>query len=113
MGITKLNKNAKVDWGFNTEGFEFKKIGELEEGKVYPLRGCFTTPDKGYGVGAVLITDSCLVNIPNRYVDDVKYMMNDSECIDEIKTSRAGFKYSTYLSEKYKRTGYSIEFLNI
>lgn len=113
MGITNFNKGSKIDWGFNTEDLEFKKISELEIEKVYPLKGCFITPDSGYGLGAVLIIDDALVNIPQRYVDTVKDIMADDETVADIKAGKCGFKYTTFISEKHKRTGYSIEFVDL
>lgn len=112
MGISKFNKGSKIDWKVNTEGWDFKKLSELVAGQEYPLKGCFTTPDTGYGVGAVLISDGFLVNIPARYVEDVKAIMSDAETIECIIAGKCAFKYDTFISEKYKRTGYSVEFID-
>ena len=113
MGITNFNRGSKIDWGFKTEGLEFKKLSEIEVEKVYTLKGCFITPDNGYGLGAVLIIEDALINIPQRYVDDVKGIMADEETVDDIKAGKCGFKYTTFISEKHKRTGYSVEFVEL
>lgn len=113
MGISNFNKGSKIDWGFETEGLEFKKLADLKADKVYTLKGCFITPDNGYGLGAVLIIEDALVNIPQRYVDTVKDIMSDEETVADIKAGKCGFKYTTFISEKHKRTGYSVEFVEL
>lgn len=112
MAITKFNTNI-INWGIETDGFPFKKLNELEEGKVYVLRGCFTTPDNGYGMGAVLIIDDALINVPQRYVELVQEIRNDPEVIDQIKAGKAGFRYSVFQSAKYKNKGYGIDLLDL
>lgn len=111
MSLSKFNKSFnKVEWGIDTKSLPFKKCSELEIGKEYPLRGCFVTPDRGYGLGAVLITDGYLVNIPNRHVDDIKSICEDAEAVEQIKSGHAGFVVGTFESKQFHRTGYSIEF---
>ena len=69
MGISKFNKGNKINWGIDTKSLPFKKTSEVELNKTYDLKGCFITPDKGFGKGAVLISDRFLLNIPARYAD--------------------------------------------
>lgn len=113
MAIKNFNKGKSIDWNYKTEGFEFKNASELEVGKVYPIHGCFTTPDSGYGVGGIIILDDCLMNVPASYVDTVKDIMADEETVEEIKAGKAGVKIDTYVSKKFKRTGYSLEFVEL
>lgn len=112
MAITKHNSSV-INWGIETEGMPFKKLSELEEGKVYTLRGCFATPDNGYGPGAVLITDDALINVPQRYVDLVQTIRNDPDDIEQIKEGKAGFRYSVFQSQKYKNKGYGIDLVDL
>lgn len=114
MGIAnRFNKGNKIDWNYETEGFEFKSPSEMELDKVYPMHGVFTTPDSGYGVGGVIICDDCLLNVPQSYVDTVKEILADQEAIEQIKAGKLGFKVGTYQSRKFKRTGYSVEFVDM
>lgn len=113
MAITKFNKAAGVDWNFKTEGFEFKKASEMELNKIYPIHGVFTTPDKGYGVGGVVILDDCLLNAPASDVDTIKAILIDEETVAEIKEGKCGVKVYTYQSKKFKRTGYGLEFVTL
>lgn len=113
MSITKFNRNNSIDWNYETKDFEFKKASEMKLDTVYPIHGVFTTPDNGYGVGAVIILDDCLLNAPQHEVDTTKAVMADPETVEEIKAGKCGIKISTYTSKKFKRTGYSIEFVEI
>ena len=110
MGISKFNKGSKIDWGIDTKSMTFKKTSEVELNKTYELKGCFITPDRGYGEGAVLISDGFLLNIPARYIDTINDIISDSEAVEEIKSGKCGFIVTSFISEKFKRTGYSIEF---
>ena len=112
MGISKFNKNNKIEWGVDTKSLPFKKTSEIELNKTYDLKGCFITPDKGFGKGAVLISDGFLLNIPARYVDDINNIVADAETVEDIKAGKCGFIVTSFISEKFKRTGYSIEFVD-
>ena len=112
MGISKFNKGNKIDWGIDTKSLPFKKTSEVELNKTYDLKGCFITFDRGFGDGAVLITDDFLLNIPGRYVDNINNIMSDPETVEDIKAGKCGFIVTSFISEKFKRTGYSIEFVD-
>ena len=88
MGISKFNKGNKIDWGIDTKSLPFKKTSEVELNKTYDLKGCFITPDRGFGGGAVLITDDFLLNIPGRYIDNINNIMSDPETVEDIKAGK-------------------------
>ena len=112
MGISKFNKGNKINWGIDTKSLPFKKTSEVELNKIYDLKGCFITPDRGFGKGAVLISDGFLLNIPARYVDCINNIVADAETVEDIKAGKCGFIVTSFISEKFKRTGYSIEFVD-
>lgn len=114
MGLAdRFNKGNKIDWGFDTEGFEFKSPSDMELDKVYNMHGCFITPDSGYGKGGVIICDTFLMNVPASYVDTVLEILATPEAVEQIKAGKLGFKVGTYQSKKFKRTGYSLEFIDL
>lgn len=113
MGLGKHNKGTGVNWGIETKGWEFKKISELEPNKDYILKGCFITPDRGYGEGAVLISDGFLVNISARYIDTVLDIQRDQEAVQEIKEGRGRFHYYKYKSERYHNEANMVEFKTV
>ena len=38
--------------------------------------------------------------------------MSDNETVEDIKAGKCGFIVTSFISEKFKRTGYSIEFVD-
>ena len=113
MGVMSKYKKRKIEWGVNTEGFEYRKPSEMPQNKTILLRGCFITPDRGYGKGAVLITDKDLLSIPERYVGMVSDFLNDEETISAIKAGKVGFIITEFVSETHKRKGYRVDFIDI
>lgn len=114
MGLLEKNKKFNsVDWNVNTDGWEFKKAKECAIDTQIPIHGCFITPDKGYGEGAVIIAEGYLINLPARYVDTVKDILSDEESIADIKSGNFGIVISTFTSKQYKKTGYAVEFVKI
>lgn len=114
MGLLdKHKKFNSVDWEVNTDGWEYKKASECSLETNIPIHGCFITADKGYGLGAVVIADGYLINLPNRYVDTIHDILVDEESIADIKSGNFGIKITTFTSKQYKRTGYSVEFVKI
>lgn len=109
MKITELNHKG-IDWNINTEDMEFRKCSEIPLDTPLQLRGVFITPDNGYGRGAVAILDEMLVNLPQRYVETVDKIRNDSEMIEEIKSGKVSITISTFTSKKYKKIGYDVTF---
>lgn len=110
--LKKFNRNV-INWEINTESFPYIKLKDLEEGKDYPLRGCFTSPDNGYGEGAVLITDSAMINIPQRYVSLVNEIREDPEAVEQIKAGKAAFHYVSFQPKDHKNKGYRIVLVDV
>ena len=81
MKITNLNYKGGIDWGIDTKNMDFYKCGEMPQRKKLIVHGFFTTPDKGYGRGAVAILDDVLLNLPQRYVETVDKILSDDEMI--------------------------------
>lgn len=110
--MSKYNGNTKIEWGINTEDFEYKKLSELDHGVKYPARGCFITRDAGYGKGAVIITDTFYASLPERYVPVISRIMQDEEAVAEMKAGKVFFTVSSFVSDKHNRVGYRIDFVD-
>ena len=113
MKITDLNYKGGIDWGIDTKEMDFAKCGEMEQETPLKVYGFFTTPDNGYGRGAVAILDDVLLNLPQRYVETVDTILSDDEMIEEIKEGRVAIKISTFTSKKYKKVGYDVTFVEV
>lgn len=110
--MSKYNGNSKIEWGVNTDGFEYKKLSTLDQDKTYLMRGCFITRDAGFGKGAVIVTDDCFVSLPERYVPVVGNIMQDNEAVTAIKAGKVSFKVSEFISEQHGRKGYRVDFID-
>lgn len=113
MGLAdRFNKGKRIDWKVDTKDYPFKKTSELELGKAYDFKGCYVSKDNGYGEGGVIISDHIMVNTPASFVETIKEIMADESAIADIVAGKLAFKVDTYVSEKYKRTGYRIVLLD-
>lgn len=113
MKITDLNYKGGVDWGIDTTDMDFKKCAEMPLETELKVHGFFTTPDNGYGRGAVAILDDLLLNLPQRYVEMVDTILSDDEMIEQIKAGKVAIVISTFTSKKYKKVGYDIMFAEV
>ena len=43
--------------------------------------------------------------------DNINNIMSDPETVEDIKAGKCGFIVTSFISERFKRTGYSIEFV--
>ena len=110
----KYNKKFnKVDWGINTKEFEFVKCSDQKLDKKIPIYGFFITPDSGYGEGAIVILKDTLLAIPQRYVEQIKDMLNDKEIVEAVKAGNCGIVITEFESKKFKKTGYDVEFVEM
>lgn len=109
MGFAdRFNKGKKIDWKVNTEGWEFKKCKDMTLNTVFPMKGCYVTKDNGYGEGGVIIANGYMVNAPQSFVATIKELMADEEAIQYIIDGHMGFEVQSFVSDKFKRTGYRI-----
>ena len=113
MKITDLNYKGGIDWGVNTKDMEFMKCEEMQHETELKVHGFFTTPDIGYGRGAVAILDDVLLNLPQRYVETVDTILSDDEMIEEVKAGKVAIVISTFISKRYKKVGYDITFVEV
>lgn len=107
----KYNKEKLFD--FDTpEDFEYKALSDLfndnGEAKVYPVKALYINTKSRYGDAPVIVTDTCLVNVPSHMTDTVKQMLADREAVDDINAGKVGF--TIYQYEAKKRSG---KFFNV
>lgn len=113
MKITNLNYKGGIDWGIDTKNMDFKKCEEMPQETALNVHGFFTTPDNGYGRGAVAILDDVLLNLPKRYLETVDTILSDDEMIEEIKSGMVAIEISEFVSKKYKKVGYDVKFVEV
>lgn len=112
----KYNKGSV--FAFKTpDTFEFTTLDELFTNngvdRVYPVKALYINTKSKYGEHPVIVTDSALVDVPKHLVDTVKEMISDEECVDAINNSHVGFTIYSYIDKRYKRTCYSINWVDM
>lgn len=83
MSFAKLNKAAKtVADGIDTSKLEFTALKD-HIGEDIILRGFFFTSGK-FGREVVAVTDTCLINLPKRYVEQFEAIKANPEDLDAL-----------------------------
>ena len=108
--FSKYRRNVSIDWGVDTSQYPFVKCSDMELDTKIPVYGIFITPDSGYGEGAIVILEYSLLSLPQRYVGQIKDMMDDPEVVQAIKDNQTAIIVTTFESKKFKKTGYDVEF---
>lgn len=111
----KYNKGNKFTFK-NTEGYEYKSLKDLyteNSNRTYKCLGMYLNTKGLYGVSPVLITDSCYVNCPQHLTQTVQQMLLDAELIDAVNNGKFGFTIYSYENEKYNKTDYSVNWVDL
>ena len=111
--FSKYRRNMSIDWGIDTTDFPFVKCSEQPLDENIPIYGFFITPDSGYGEGAIVILKHELLSLPQRYVEEIKKYMDDPEVVEVTKAHKAAIRITTFLSNKYKKQGFDVEFTEL
>lgn len=115
MGIAKHNRREnrfKVD----TEGFEFKKLGDLYNSKkpetVFSVYGLYINRKSKYGDSPFAASDGYFISLPAHLIDVVKDILSDDACIDQMNEGKAGLTIRTYEDDKGV-THYTADFVDV
>ena len=111
--FSKYRRNMSVYWEIRTDDFPFVKCSDMELDVKIPIFGFFITPDSGYGEGAIVILEDKLLSLPQRYVQEIKEYMDDSEVVEFTKAHKAAIIITTFESKKYKKQGFDVEFTEL
>ena len=111
--FSKYRRNMSIDWGIVTTEFPFVKCSDMPLEEKIPIYGFFITPDSGYGEGAIVILEKELLSLPQRYVQEIKDYMDDPEVVEFTKAHKAAIIITTFVSNKYKKQGFDVEFTEL
>lgn len=121
MSFAKRHKKGVIDWGINTEKFEYFKLQDLFEmngaDATYILKGVFVHKKKSekqlkeFGASPVGILEDRLVNLPNHMLAEVEDILKDEEDIEAIMNGEAVFKIRQY--ESHGKTCYGIDWQEV
>lgn len=81
----------KVELPFSTDGFEYKKLKDLDASGTYRIYGFFVSEGKKIpGKIMSLINDKCFISLPSRYVE--KFTKEEKSAFWSGKYSLTGIK---------------------
>lgn len=113
MNFLDFNKRR---FNIDTTGFQYSSLADLynNNGKdhIYIVRAVFMSDCK-YCEIPLLATDTTFVNLPKHCRTDCNTILNSTEAISGINEGKCGFKIIQYHSEKYNKTCYTIDFIDI
>lgn len=79
-----LNRKRTVMEGVETDEMEFKKLRDFTN-QTIPCKGFFFTKNKlDDGLQVVVVTDTCLVNMPNRAVEQFITIRDNAEMLKAV-----------------------------
>ena len=115
MDFTTKNTNnfKKREWNKKTDGYTFKKLGDLYKEGIRKVQvfGFFFTKSENYGLQPNAICDGYLLNLPTHQKDTISEMLKDDECYNAIKNGECTLEIREYHS-KYNKTCYEISYTN-
>ena len=115
MGIAKHNR-VTVKFTVDTEGFEFKKLGDLYDEKkpetVFSVYGLYINRKSKFGESPFAASDGYFISLPQHLVDTVKEILADPESIEQMNSAKAGLKIRTYDDDK-GITHYTADFVDV
>lgn len=100
----------------DTEGFEGHKASEVfAEAGSSPLlmRAVYVNADNGHGYGesVSVVTTNSIIYFGKSNVENANKIRSTVKAVDKLNKTGAWFKIVEFKSKKYKKTGYSFEFL--
>lgn len=106
-----------IDWGINTDEFNYKKLQELDVNKTYVVKGMFINKNKSekelkeFGASVVLILEDCLLSVPNHYETAVTSILEDPEKVAAVKAGKCAIG-NIYTYESHGKTCYAFKWLD-
>lgn len=107
---SKYTTSNSLDWGIDSKKFPYADAKTLDENVEYPCYGIFFVKGK-YKEHPVIISDGVNVSFPEACNAVCKEVVQDIECVDEIKSHLVKFKVRKFKSEKYNTESCTIIFI--
>lgn len=115
MDFTTKNTNnfKKREWSKKTDGYTFKKLGDLYKEGVRKVQvfGFFFTKSENYGLQPNAICDGYLLNLPKHQGDTISEMLQDDDFYNAINNGECTLEIREYQSN-YNKTCYEISYTN-
>lgn len=108
-----FNRRGRL-FTIDTEGMEGHKASEVfkEIGNA-PLimKAVFINKDTGYGESVSVVTNNSVIYFSKANLEAAHNIRNNQKAVDKINEKGAFFRITEFEAKKYKKKGYSFEFL--
>ena len=108
-----FNKKGRL-FSIDTEGMEGHKAGEVyKEIGSAPLimKGIYINKDTGYGESVSVVTTNSIIYFSKTNLEAAHNIRDNEKAVAAINDKGAFFRITEYESKKFKKRGYSFEFL--
>lgn len=112
MDFTTLNPRSKT---FNNlqKDLPFKKLDEIELGKVYTVNAILFAKTKFGERAFVSLKEGINVSLPKGQNDVCHSICENADAVKDINDGKCGIKFGKYYSNKYSRECMAVEWVNI
>ena len=99
-----LNRKRTIMEGVDTEGMEFKKLRDFINTDL-PVKGFFFTTNRISGeVQVVVVTETCLVNMPRRAVEQFMTIQETPEMLKAVLEGKLTIEVGDMIKTKQGAT---------
>ena len=112
MDFTTLNTNHNTFTNLQKD-LPFKKIDEIELGKVYTVNAILFSKSKFGERVFVSLKEGMNVDLPKGQNDVCKSIIGNADAVKDINDGKCGIKFGKYHSNKFNRECMSVEWVNI
>lgn len=113
----KYNRTAPTFTHQLSDNAPFKPLKELYNGEngenKYIVRGLYINKKGKYGDAPVAISEGFSINLPSHLCDTVTEMLQDKELVEAINAGKFGLEVYEYTPKDYKKTCYSVKWVDL
>ena len=112
MDFTSLNTNHGTFTNLKKD-LPFKKLNEIELGKVYTVNAVLFAKSKFGERAFVSLKEGINVSLPKGQNDICKSICGNADAVNDINEGKCGIKFGKYYSNKFNCDCMSVEWINI
>lgn len=95
----------------------FKSLKELYNGEkgenTYVVYGLYINKKGKFGDAPVAISEDFSINLPSHLCGTVTEMLHDKELVEAINAGKFGLEVYAYTPKEYKKTCYSVKWVDL
>ena len=113
MGIASKYNNGSIDWGIDTENFEYHPLSEAGAGTKIIVYGLFINSKGKFGPAPVLIASDRYFNLPGYLTETVQKMLTDEDLIQAIKDRKVAGEVRTFKDKTYNKDSWTVDWRDL